>query len=84
MQDQSSHEQDDATLKNLDRFREQTILTLLLTEGQCVWSVDELASEVGERIGAIDALDRLKASGRCGEFVVATRAAIRFDGIHNG
>lgn len=49
-----------------------------------VWSVEELVAEIGRRLDTTDAVAALNAAGlihRCGEFVFATRAAIRFDGI---
>ncbi|HEY8304522.1 MAG TPA: hypothetical protein VIG42_08040 [Solirubrobacteraceae bacterium] len=61
-----------------------TILTLLLSDRQCVWSVEELVMEIGRRLDTTDAVAALHGAGfvhRCGEFVFATRAAIRFDGI---
>jgi hypothetical protein len=79
MQDQSNE-----TVAERARGTEQTILILLLSDGQCVWSVDELVAEIGRRLDTINAVDGLKAAGlihRCGDFVFATRAAIRFDGI---
>ena len=85
MQDQSSHDEDHESIKDLQLFRERSILMLLLIDGQCVWSVEELVSEIGHRLDTIDALDRLKAGGlinRCGDFVFATRAAIRFESIN--
>ena len=66
------------------RRTERTILTLLLSDGQCVWSVEELVADIGRRLETIDAVASLNAAGlihRCGDFVFATRAAIRFDGI---
>lgn len=60
---------------------QQTILTLLLCDRQSVWSVAELVAEIERELDVIDSLDELKAAGlihRCGEFVFATRAAIRF------
>jgi hypothetical protein len=72
------------TITDEDSPTEQTILMLLLTGRQSVWSVDELVAEIGRRLDTMDTLDRLKAAGlvhRCGDFVFATRAAVRFDGI---
>lgn len=58
------------------------VLALLL-DAACpgLWSVDELAREVGCELGAATAVVRLQASGLahcCGEFVFASRAALRF------
>ena len=79
MQDQPNE-----TVAECARRTEGTILTLLLSDGQCVWSVEELVAEIGRRLDTTDAVAALNAAGlihRCGEFVFATRAAIRFDGI---
>jgi hypothetical protein len=79
MQDQTNE-----TVGEQDYNTEETILVLLLGAKQCVWSVDELVAEIGRRLDTTDALNRLRAAGfvhRCGEFIFATRAAIRFDGI---
>ena len=66
---------------------EQTILILLLTKGQNIWSVEELVSEIGRRLDVINSLAALHAAGlihRCKDFVLPTRAAVRFDeiGLH--
>ncbi len=48
------------------------------------WSVDEVAREYGDRNRTTDALDRLHGVGlihRTGDFVWATRAAIRANEI---
>ena len=79
MQDQTNE-----TVAERDHRTERTILMLLLSDGQCVWSVEELVAEIGRRLETIDAVAALNAAGlvhRCGDFVFATRAAIRFDGI---
>ncbi|MGA7704107.1 MAG: hypothetical protein WB998_04350 [Solirubrobacteraceae bacterium] len=76
--------QTNETVAECARRTEGTILTLLLSDGQCVWSVEELVVEIGRRLDTTDAVAALNAAGlihRCGEFVFATRAAIRFDGI---
>ncbi len=76
--------QSNETVAERDHQTERTILTLLLSDGQCVWSVEELVAEIGRRLDTTDAVAALNAAGlihRCGEFVFATRAAIRFDGI---
>lgn len=77
MQDQPNE-----TVAEQDRRTEQSILTLLLSGGQSVWSVDELVSEIGRRLDVIDSLAALQAASlvhRCHDFVFATRAALRFD-----
>jgi predicted transcriptional regulator len=77
MQDQPNE-----TVEEQGRRTEQTILTLVLSGGQSIWSVEELASEIGRRMDTVDALATLQAAGlvhRCQDFVFATRAALRFD-----
>lgn len=58
-----------------------TILLLLtLDDEQRLWSVDEVTRELGDRARAVDGLADLYGAGlihRMGEFVWATRAAIR-------
>jgi hypothetical protein len=79
MQDQSNE-----TPAEQDRHTEQTVLVLLLTGGQSIWSVEELVSEIGRRMDTVDALAALQAAGlvhRCHDFVFAARAALRFDQI---
>jgi hypothetical protein len=79
MQDQSND-----TVAECERRIEQTVLTLLLSSGQNMWSFEELVAETGRRLETMDAVAALKGAGLvhcCGEFVFATRAAIRFDGI---
>jgi len=79
MQDQSNE-----TPAEQDRRTEQTVLVLLLTGGQRIWSVEELVSEIGRRMDTVDALAALQAAGlvhRCHDFVFAARAALRFDQI---
>ena len=79
MQDQSNE-----TPAEQDHRTEQTVLVMLLTGGQRIWSLDELVAEIGRRMETVDALAALQAAGlvhRCNEFVFATRAAWRFDEI---
>jgi hypothetical protein len=79
MQDQTNE-----TVSEQDGKTQRTILMLLLIEHQAVWSVDELVAEIGRELETKDALSALKAAGlihRCGEFVFASRAAIKLDGI---
>jgi hypothetical protein len=54
-----------------------TVLELLTGE-PVLWSIDELAREIGDRVTAVDAVARVHADGlahRLGDFVFATRAA---------
>jgi hypothetical protein len=77
MQDQPNE-----TVEEQGRRTEQTILTLVLSGGQSIWSVEELVSEIGRRLDAVDSVAALQAAGlvhRCQDFVFATRAALRFD-----
>lgn len=64
---------------------EWAVLNLLIdAEQQRPRSVDEIIRERGNRVDALDAMDRLHSAGlihRNGEFVFATRAAIRFSQI---
>jgi hypothetical protein len=57
------------------------VLALLLDPcDQRPWSTDELLREIGDRVTMADSLSRLYAAGlihRCGEFVIATRRALR-------
>lgn len=76
MQDQGI-EQDD---RLSDEAYQAGVLGLLLEEDHPLWTIDEIARDLDHRIGAIDACDRLHAAGlihRCGDFVLATRAAAR-------
>jgi hypothetical protein len=77
-------DENNETVAERDHRTEQTILILLLSDRQCVWSVEELVAEIGRRLDTTDAVAALNAAGlihRCGDFVFATRAAIRFDEI---
>jgi predicted DCC family thiol-disulfide oxidoreductase YuxK len=79
MQDQPNE-----TVEEQSRRTEQSILTVLLSGGQSIWSLEELVSEIGRRLDVIDSLAALQAAGlvhRCRDFVFATRAALRFDGM---
>jgi hypothetical protein len=77
--------QDESTCptSDLDEMAEKTILSLLLVaDSQRPWSVEEVARELGHRVRAADGIASLHAAGlvhRCGEFVFATRAALRMD-----
>ena len=62
------------------------VLNLLIgPEEQRPWSVEEIIRERGNRLEALDAIDRLHATGlihRTGDgFIFATRAAIRYGQI---
>jgi hypothetical protein len=79
MQDQPNE-----TVEEQGRRTEQTILTLVLSGGRRVWSVEELVSEIGRRLDVVDSVAALQAASlvhRCHDFVFATRAALRFDDL---
>jgi predicted transcriptional regulator len=59
---------------------DKAVLELLLHSQQWPWSVEEVGREIGDRLGAEDALSRLARAGlahRHDEFVFPSRAAIR-------
>lgn len=62
---------------------ERSVLNLLLDcDHHGVWSIDELAREIGDLTDTKDAVARLQRAGlghRCGPFARATRAAAQFD-----
>lgn len=77
----------DSTLSPAEREQNADgVILSLLTERdeQRPWSVDEIVREYGKGNDATDALNRLYGAGlihRMGEYVWATRAAIRADDI---
>ncbi len=68
-----------------DRISESAIFGLISApDEQRPWSVDEIAREMGDSNATEDGLARLYGAGlihRCGEFVWATRAALRAEQI---
>ncbi len=58
MQDQSNE-----TPVEQDHRTEQTVLVMLLGDGQRIWSLDELVAEIGRRMETVDALAALQAAG---------------------
>lgn len=64
---------------------DMAILGLLLERGtRDPWSVEEVVREIGDKIAVLDSLVRLHGAGLahlCGDFVLATRAAQRFDAL---
>jgi len=59
---------------------EQAVLGLLIDHDHCMWSDDEIAREIGDRIEAADAVAALQRAGlahRLSGFVFATRSAVR-------
>jgi hypothetical protein len=71
-----------------DEHSELVVLTLLLDEATpALWSLEELASELGDELHATDAVASLHGAGlvhRCDRFVFATRAATRFGRLLGG
>jgi hypothetical protein len=80
--------QDRSPVAEGEEHRETVILTLLLEPGgPWLWSVQELARELGDATDAADAVARLHAAGlvhRCHEFVFATRPAAHFARLIGG
>jgi hypothetical protein len=59
---------------------DQAVLGLLLTDSAAIWSVEEMASEIGNPIHVTDSINRLAGIGlvhRLDGFVFATRAAAK-------
>jgi hypothetical protein len=60
---------------------DMAVLSMLLSEASCgPWAVEEVAREIGDPVATTDGLARLHGAGlvhRCGEFVFASRAAVR-------
>jgi hypothetical protein len=59
---------------------DEAIMSLLLDQRRGLWSVEEIASEMKDRVDAEDGLARLAAAGlvhRLDGFAFATRAAAR-------
>lgn len=80
MQDESSRTQQAG-----DESVQQAVMSMLLdTAQQRPWAVAEIQCAIGDANKASDALANLRADGlihRCGEFVFASRAAVRADEI---
>jgi hypothetical protein len=68
-----------------DEQAQKGVLGLLLASAsQQPWSVAEVERELGKHLATDDAIATLHAAGlihRCGEFVFATRAALRMDSL---
>lgn len=64
---------------------ESFVLAMLLdADYQRPWSIEEVQREYGDRVAAKDALDNLRGAGlihQLGDFVFATRAAVRAEEI---
>lgn len=68
------------TVADEEAQTDQAILGLLLTDSAAIWSVEEMASEIGNPIHVTDSINRLAAIGlvhRLDGFVFATRAAAK-------
>jgi hypothetical protein len=69
-----------------DRDRDRHVLNLMLDDSW-PWSVDEIARELQDRIGAHDSVSRLAEAGlvhRLGKFVFPSRTARRADELGVG
>lgn len=63
-----------------ERNAERGVLGLLLEEDRPVWTLEEIARDIGGRLDGEDACDRLEGAGlviRSGDLVIASRAAQR-------
>jgi hypothetical protein len=71
-----------------DDHTDLTVLTLLLDgDRPALWSIAELGLELGDRLLASDAVERLHAAGlvnRCDQFAFASRSAARFSQLLDG
>ena len=77
-----------ADIAKIEEDGELAVLTLLLdSRTPWLWSIEELARELGSELHATDAAASLHSAGlvhRCNEFVFATRAAARFSRLVGG
>ena len=65
-----------------DQVEHAVFILLTARKEQRPWSVREVELEIGDPVGVADSLAHLHRGGlihRCGEFVWATRAALRAD-----
>jgi hypothetical protein len=78
MQDEPTSE----AIDEQDQVEHAVFILLTAGEEQRPWAVREIELEIGDPIGVADSLAHLHRGGlihRCGEFVWATRAALRAD-----
>lgn len=76
MQDESSR----TPSATADQVEQAILALLLVADEQRPWSVGEVELEIGDHIETVDGLSALHRAGlihRCGDFVFATRAAVR-------
>jgi hypothetical protein len=70
--------------ERMDRADQVLLATLTADHSHRPWSVDELSRQAGRE--TTDGLNRLAGDGlihRLGDFVWATRAAVRAEELHN-
>lgn len=68
------------TVADEEAQTDQAVLGLLLTDSAAIWSVEEVASEIGNLIHVTDSVNRLAGIGlvhRLDGFVFVTRAAAK-------
>jgi hypothetical protein len=75
-------------IATIEENAELALMALLLDpRTPWLWSIEELARELGGKLDADDAVASLRAAGllhRCNGFVFATRAAARFSSLVGG
>lgn len=86
MQDQRIADEDRANSLSEEQI-DSTVLDFMLCEQSWLWSLDEIARELGSEGDATDAVQRLTGTGlvhRLGEFVFPTRTARRANELQIG
>lgn len=83
MQDKAS-----GTPAGQDAGNDDAVLGLLLYEDHGLWAVAEVEREIGDQVVVADSLARLYGAGLvhrvAGDFVCATRAALRSSALASG